>query len=213
MKKMVENSTINEIIKGISALIGGAFGVKILDFFIQRRKKKEEKNKEVLISSLMSINTMDSYMEKVTKETPVDRFLILVGHDSGNIPNPMHPYYSKVLWQNLKNKNVKDNETLIRKFDAVKVDVPYISMIIEMLMVGSVKLKVSEMQDCFLKRVYIDEGIKYSEVYFLKHEKADHIYYCSISTTKENEFFQSPKDRMVIELAVNHIETIFREIN
>ena len=77
MKKMVENSTINEIIKGISALIGGAFGVKILDFFIQRRKKKEEKNKEVLISSLMSINTMDSYMEKVTKETPADRFLIL----------------------------------------------------------------------------------------------------------------------------------------
>lgn len=64
---MVENSTINEIIKGISALIGGAFGVKILDFFIQRRKKKEEKNKEVLISSLMSINTMDSYMEKVTE--------------------------------------------------------------------------------------------------------------------------------------------------
>jgi len=58
MKKMVENSTINEIIKGISALIGGAFGVKILDFFIQRRKKKEEKNKEVLISSLMSINTV-----------------------------------------------------------------------------------------------------------------------------------------------------------
>ena len=157
---MVENSTINEIIKGISALIGGAFGVKILDFFIQRRKKKEEKNKEVLISYLMSINTMDSYMEKVTKETPADRFLILVGHDSGNIPNPMHPYYSKVLWQNLKNKNVKDTETLIRKFDDIKVDVPYISMIIEMLMVGSVKLKVSEMQDCFLKRAYDDDGNK-----------------------------------------------------
>lgn len=43
---MVENSTINEIIKGISALIGGAFGVKILDFFIQRRKRKKKKTKK-----------------------------------------------------------------------------------------------------------------------------------------------------------------------
>ena len=86
-------------------------------------------------------------------------------------------------------------------------------MIIEMLTKGSVKLKVDEMPDCFLKRSYVDEGIKYSEMYFLKHEKADHIYYCSIATTKENEYFTSPKDRMVIELAVNHIESIFKEIN
>ena len=112
-----------------------------------------------------------------------------------------------------KLEQAKKGTKLIRKFDDIKVDVPYISMIIEMLMVGSVKLKVSEMQDCFLKRAYDDEGIKYSEVYFLKHEKADHIYYCSIATTKENEYFTSPKDRMVIELAVNHIETIFSEIN
>jgi len=210
---MVENNTINEIIKGISGIIGGAFGVKILDYFVQRKKKKEEKKKELLINSLMSINTMDSYMEKVTSETPVDRFLILVGHDSGNIPNPMHPYYSKVLWQNLKDKSGKDNETLIRKFDDVKVDVPYISMIIEMLLKGSVKLKVSEMPECFLKRAYISEGIKYSEVYFLKHEQADHIYYCSVATTKDNEFFESPKHRMVIELAINHIESIFKDIN
>ena len=32
-------------------------------------------------------------------------------------------------------------------------------------------------------------------------------------TTKENEYFTSPKDRMVIELAVNHIESIFRDLN
>ena len=59
---MVENSTINEIIKGISALIGGAFGVKILDYFIQRKKKKEEKKKEVLISSLIGISLIVALM-------------------------------------------------------------------------------------------------------------------------------------------------------
>lgn len=213
MKKMVENSTINEIIKGVSVLVGGVFGGKILDYFIQRNKKKEEKNKEVLLESLKAINTMWQHMNSVIDNTPADRFLILVGHNSGNIPNPMHPYYSKVIWQKTKDETCDNHESLIRRFDSVKVDGNYVSMIIEMLTKGSVKLRVSEMPDSFLKRAYLAEGIKYSEVYFLKQEKTDKIYYCSIATIQDNEYFDKAEHRTTIELAVNHIDIIFKDIN
>ena len=152
-------------------------------------------------------------MNSVVDNTPADRVLILVGHDSGNVPNPMHPYYSKVLWQKTKDESNDKHESLIRRFDDVKVDGTYVSMIIQMIIEGCVKIKVSEMPDSFLKRAYIAEGIKYSEVYFLKQEKTDSIYYCSIATVEEDEYFNNPQHRTTIEIAINHIANIFKNIN
>jgi len=192
-------------------LIGGALGVKLLDHYIlKRRAKKEIKQKDEFLASLKDISAMNSYMSDVIENTPADMFLILMGHDSGNIPNPKHPYFAKAMWQKTKAKN--DSDSLIRRFDSIRVDFEYINMIIELMTKGCVKLVVDEMHDGFLKTVYKGEGIKYSEIYFLAQEKSNKIYYCYIATTKDKERFDNVIDRSKIELAVNHIRQIFAKI-
>lgn len=199
------------IIDSALKLIGGALGVKVLDHYIlKRRAKKEIKQKDEFLASLKDISAMNSYMSDVIENTTADRFLILMGHDSGNIPNPKHPYFSKAMWQKTKSKN--DSESLVRRFDSIRVDFEYINMVIELMTKGSVKLVVDEMNDGFLKTVYKGEGIKYSEIYFLAQEKSNKIYYCSIATTNDKERFDNVIDRSKIELAVNHIRQIFAKI-
>lgn len=192
-------------------LIGGALGVKLLDHYIlKRRAKKEIKQKDEFLASLKDISAMNSYMSDVIENTPADRFLILMGHDSGNIPNLKHPYFAKAMWQKTKAKN--DSDSLVRRFDSVRVDFEYINMIIELMTKGCVKLVVDEMHDGFLKTIYKGEGIKYSEIYFLAQEKSSKIYYCSIATTKDGERFNDLETRSKIELCINHIRQIFAKI-
>ncbi len=199
------------IIDSALKLAGGALGVKLLDHYILKRKaKKEIKQKDEFLASLKDISAMNSYMSDVIENTPADRFLILMGHDSGNIPNPKHPYFAKAMWQKTKAKN--DSDSLVRRFDSIRVDFEYINMIIELMTKGCVKLVVDEMHDGFLKTVYKGEGITYSEIYFLAQEKSSKIYYCSIATTKDGERFNSVDDRSKIELAINHIRQIFAKI-
>jgi len=204
------------IIDSALKLAGGALGVKLLDHYILKRKaKKEVKQKDEFLASLKDISAMNSYMSDVIDNTPADRFLILMGHDSGNIPNPKHPYYAKAMWQKIKvalHSPVHDSDSLIRRFDSIRVDFEYINMVIELMTKGSVKLVVDEMPNCFLKTIYKGEGIKYSEVYFLAQEKSSKIYYCSIATAKEDERFDGAEDRGKIELAVNHIRQIFSKV-
>lgn len=199
------------IIDNALKLLGGALGVKIFDYYLgKRRAKKEVKQRNEFLASLKDISEMNSYMSDVVDNTQADRFLILMGHDSGNIPNPKHLYFAKAMWQKVKDK--KDNDSLVRRFDSVRVDFEYINMIIELMTKGCVKLVVDEMPDGFLKTVYKGEGIKYSEIYFLVQEKSNKIYYCSIATNKEGERFSNPQDRSRIEIAVNHIRQIFAKI-
>lgn len=201
----------NTIIDNLLKLVGGALGVKILDYYLTKRKEKKElKQKDEFLSNLKEISMMNYYMADVIDNTPAERFLILMGHDSGNIPNPKHPYFARAMWQKLSDGH--DNDSLTNKYDSVKVDFEYINTVIELLTKGYVKLEVDKMPDCFLKRIYQGEGVKYSELYFLGQEKSNKIYYCSIATSVENETFDDVKVRAKIDLSINHIQQIFSNI-
>lgn len=214
MKRMTTTELdLNEIIKAVLGFLGGGIGVAWFNNYLTKKKaKKEIVEKEILLDSLKAINNMHQYMLDVIDNTPADRFLILRGHDSGNVPNPMHPYYAQALWQKIKIDNKESHEHLLRQYDDVKVDGAYVAMVVELITKGFVKLVVEEMPDSFLKRVYLAEGIKYSELYFLKQEKSSNIYYCYIATEQENERFEASKYRYEIEIAVNHIRNIFESL-
>jgi transposase len=64
------------------------------------------------------------------------------------------------------------------------------------------------MKDGLLKRVYLRDGIKYSEVYYVT-ETDDAFVYVTFSTTDENEKFDNPNDRVEIDIAVSKIRNIF----
>lgn len=206
-----KNMTWTDIITPIVTLLSGAFGAKLLETWVKKQKAKTEiKEKDQLLTSLKSISAMDYYMTDVVQNTPVERMLVLMGHDSGNIPNPKHPYFAKAIWQKVKDD--QHDEHLVRKYDSVRVDFAYIEMMVKILTDGFVKIKVDEMPNCFLKTVYQGEGVKYSEVYFIKQEQSHKIYYCSIATNKDNEYFDDKFSRSKIDLAINHLRQIFAEI-
>lgn len=205
---------IATIIDSVLKLLGGALGVKLFEhYWLKRKAQKEEKQKENFVANLKDISLMNHFMEDVIKNTAADRFLILMGHDSGNIPNPKHPYFAKAMWQKVKNEGDDDDTTnLLRKFDSIRVDFAYINMIIEIMTKGCMKINVETMPNCFLKMMYQSENIKYSEVYFLAQEKGNKIYYCSVATTKPGEKFTNHQERAKIELAINHIRQIFAKV-
>ena len=211
MAKFTESLDVSIIIDSTLKLLGGALGVKLFDMWLKKRAKKRELiQKDIFINNLKEIAVMNHHMTDVIEHTPVDRFLILMGHDSGNIPNPKHPYYAKAMWQKVKNEY--DDDSLTRKFDSVRVDLDYINMIIELMIKGCLKIEVDKMPNCFLKTVYQSEGIKYSELYFLAQEKGHKIYYCSVATVKDNERFDDANVRLKIQIAVDKIRGIFSKL-
>jgi len=201
----------NNIIENIFKLIGGALGVKLFDYWIERyRENKEKKQTDVILANLKDISDMNVIMSDVVNKTTATRFLIFRGHDSGNVPNPKHPYYTKCLWQ-----QTKDGSELLKlrnMYESIQVDVPYINMMIQVLVNGFVKLSVDKMEDSILKNLYLDEGVKYSEVYFLAQEKSNYIYYCSVDTNLANTDFSDKHERVEIDLAVNRLRQIFKKI-
>lgn len=202
---------MNNIIESVLKLMGGAFGVKIFDFWLEKYKeKKEKKQTDRIIANLKDISDMNVIMSDIVTNTEATRFLIFRGHDSGSVPNPKHPYFTKCLWQQVKNND--DVERLKKRYESIQVDVPYINMMIQILVNGVAKIKVSEMPDCLLKELYKSEGVEYSEVHFLAQEKSNFIYYCSIATTKTGEDFSDIKQRVEIDLAVNSLRQIFQRI-
>lgn len=205
---------IATIIDSVLKLLGGALGVKLFEhYWLKRKAQKEEKQKENFVANLKDISLMNHFMEDVIENTAADSFLILMGHDSGNIPNPKHPYFAKAMWQKVKHEESDNDETnLLRKFDSIRVDFAYINMIIEIMTKGCIKIDVKTMPNCFLKMMYHSEKIQYSEVYFLAQEKSNKIYYCSIATTKPGEKFTNFQERAKIELAINHIRQIFAKV-
>jgi hypothetical protein len=66
------------------------------------------------------------------------------------------------------------------------------------------------MKEGLLKRIYLRDGVKYSEVYYLM-ETDDSFIYMTFSTTDDNEKFEDPNDRVEIDIAVSKIRNIFEK--
>lgn len=197
---------LKDILSALISLVGTIFGSKYLrDLMHKRAIKRQQAEKDVLLASLKSIAEMDNCMEDVVKNTPVERFLIMSGQDSGRIPNPRSPYFVHVLWMKLKD----GISHFVHYQDTIRVDANYVGIIINILTDSFFRIKVSEMKNSFLKRVYEKELIKYSELHFIKQEKSNVVYYLSIATTQENEFFDDPVARELINFNIDKIRQIF----
>jgi len=201
----------NNIIENVFKLIGGALGVKLFDYWIERYKERKNKiQTDVILANLKDISDMNVIMSDVVAKTSATRFLIFRGHDSGSVPNPKHPYYTKCLWQ--QTKDGSELNKLRNKYESIQVDVPYINMMIQVLVNGFTKLSLEKMEDSMLKNLYLDENIKYSEIYFLAQEKSNYIYYCSVATNVKNTDFSDKHERVEIDLAINKLRQIFKKI-
>lgn len=144
-------------------------------------------------------------MHKVLDETAVERFLIFKAHNSGGTIRSNTPLYSSVIYEDYTHpfKSVKED------YQKLPVDEEYLRMLAVLSTQKSVKIRTSEMASGILKDIYRGEGVKYSEIYYLGHDKKN-IYYCSCGSSVEGGWEESDYQKMIIQIQVNIIKNNIR---
>jgi hypothetical protein len=190
----------------LSLILGGAlyYGLKkiIDDWKYKKREKQKSVERELTVEAFQDYIHLEKIFADLLKETQIQRVCFFVGCNSGNIPVFGSPYYAQCL---LADSIIEGEKyKIIDNYNKVLVDANYCGMLINIMKNGSQVLKVSEIEDSLLKRLYIREGVKYSEMYFLdNHNKK--IYYMTFATYQDVcEFDDNTKSH--IDMAISSIK-------
>lgn len=211
---MDADNNFHQYFNSILTFLGGSLGVKALEYWVERRKSKKYDNSSTgIIEGFDDISNIYFQMDRIIETTNAERVLLFKGSNGGGLPMAGSEFYTKAIHQSTDGDESFD---LVSRFNTVLIDGNYANMLRDIVTSGFVRLKVSEMPDCLLKRIYIDEGVKYSEVYYLvskglvDKKKKFEIFYMSIAThTQDN--FDNNSDRLNIQFCVDNIRKTFQK--
>ena len=198
---MEGSGTITTIITGILTFLGGSGFVKLIDFFKNRTNKK---HLEKLTTNLQDLSKIYRIIEKILDQSSANRVLVLKASNGGGTPKPGSDMFIKLLYA----ATVKEDLSIYDKYSSIKVDREFVDMLIDIQKNGQITKKTEEMQNSLLKRIYLSEGIKYTEIYFLTNNQHE-LYFCTISSIKDGEDFSDPIKKIAIELGINDLRKIF----
>jgi hypothetical protein len=147
-------------------------------------------------------------IDRVVKNSSVDRFLILKTENGGGKPRLGSHLYASVIYESvtLPMTPVKDD------YQRLLVDDIYIRMLADIAPGKANKLLVSDMKAGILKDIYLVEHVEYSEVHYL-WETDSAFYYLSAATSDKDNVFDTPLDRVEIEIAISKIRDIFKKVS
>lgn len=169
---------------------------------LQANKEKEEQHRTESNNIQVSKQYLevDIILNTAKQRSHIDRFLIFTTHNGTGEPSHIKPYKVSVL------QGETHRPDKLHFYDALKVDYSYTEMLVAIITNKNKPLqyKVDEMPDCMLKRIYMTEGIKYSEIHFLASTPTG-VIYCSLSTLVDNVYFDDPTDRHIIEMHINEL--------
>lgn len=188
-------------------LTGGASValVSILGKYLEFRWTQTKKVKKAS-DVIKVVSTIYQIMQKVVNETPVERFIILKAENGGGRPKVGAHLYATAVMESHSNPE----HTIIDKYSKLRVDSHYIEMLSDIIAKEKVLVTTSNLPTSLLKTIYLAEAVKYSEIRLL-HTTDDAIYYCSVATTMENEYFQDPSTVLNVELSCNKISEILKK--
>jgi len=181
--------------------LGGATGQKLISNYLQRQRDKELK---VITKNLTDVSEILKMMRDIVDSTRIERFIVFKGSNGGGVPKPGSEFYVTAIYEEHKDKEKHVKE----KYTKISVDGHYIEMLTNIHKNGKCLLKVSEMPDCFLKRIYTAEDIAYSELYYLVNNKNE-ILFCSLVTSQPE--INDSKAKLEIELTIDKMRQIFKK--
>lgn len=169
---------------------------------VSYNKKETERLMSNNMSVLINQKNTAYIVDDIIKNTIVNRFVLFHTHNGNGQPNYFKPYKVSYLQYNAINPSI------INKYQNIEVDSDYTKMLIEIQENEGhfVKRKVSDMDCGLLKTIYLKEGVKYSEIYYLCATNTG-IIYTSIATTEDVDNFDN--DRLEISLAISKLKDIF----
>jgi hypothetical protein len=139
-------------------------------------------------------------MHRVVELTEVQRFIIFKAHNGGGLIRTNTPLFVSALHEDYSAPFTSVKET----YQQVSVDGEYIRMLSAICENKSVKLKTSEMKEGLLKDIYVAEGVRYAEIYFLGQDRKN-LYFTSIASAWEDGWSKDPEQELVVKLAINSI--------
>jgi hypothetical protein len=198
----MEGSTVTSIITGVLTFLGGSGFVKLVDFL---RENNNKKYLAKLTNNLQDLSKIYKIMSEVIEKTSGTRVVIMKASNGGGIPKPGSEMFLRILYSEVKEG---EDDSNLEKYDGMKLDGDYVDMLIEMQKNGAISRVTDQMNNSLLKRIFLADGVKYTEIYYLSNNKSE-LYYCAINTTNLLEKFTEPEKRIQIELAINNLRKIF----
>jgi len=127
-------------------------------------------------------------LDKTREAVKAERVLLFCAHDSGKLPRVGHPYYVTLVEGSLA--NIEEKERLFFKYDKMRVDSSYRSMMVRLIDSSHDKVSIvtSQEPEGMLKTTYVKEGIHFAEVHLLKNRGKKGIYFMSVSTKAADGF-------------------------
>jgi hypothetical protein len=195
---------LNSILTGgIGVAIFGLFG-QVLIWYLNNKNSLTVKNIEIKSIDVENLPTVQSIINRVIDETSIQRVLIMKTENGGGKPRLGAHLYTSIMYDAFKSPLYGTKND----YQRMLVDDIYVKMLSDIGPTTYNNLSVGKMKDGLLKRVYLRDGIKYSEVYYVT-ETDDAFVYVTFSSTDENEKFDNPNDRVEIDIAVSKIRNIF----
>jgi hypothetical protein len=194
---------VSNIIVAILNFLGGAGFVKIINHF---REKTRKKHLEKLSNNLQDLSQIYRIIEQLLQDSGADKVLILRASNGGGIPKPGSEMFTKLLYAS----TVDEDLEIYQKYNSIKIDGPYVDMLIDIQKNGQTYKVIKDMPNSLLKRLYQSENIQYSEIYFLGNN-ANEMYYCIVDSMDIDKKFEEPNKRLSIELGINDVKKIFNK--
>jgi hypothetical protein len=196
----------------LDTILTGGVGVAILSLIGQvliwylnntNKGDKQPLKKSVDLEHLVEIQPI---LNRVIDDTCIQRVLVMKTENGGGKPRLGAHLYASILYEAFK----APLSSTKNDYQRILVDDMYVKMLSDIGPTTHNNLSVNKMKDGLLKRIYLRDGVRYSEVYYLT-ETDDSFIYMTFSTTDENERFEEPNDRVEIDIAVSKIRNIFEK--
>lgn len=193
----------------VSILVGLA-GVCVVVFTELRsliqtylRRQTRQVSVRCYTNSLKNIGIFMDTIEELKKIDSVERILVFIGHNGGGLPVPGKSYTIKSELGWAKSQDIKP---ILGRFNFdLQVDSFYVKMLETVVSEGHVINTAADMtDDCFLKRIYLEEGVAQSIVYLLHCEPSELTY---ISVASHKGLF-SASDKRKMELLVARLRSV-----
>ena len=164
--------------------------------------KNNKKNK------LKKICDITKCMLDVTK---ADRIVVVRTTSGIKNPKPGEAFFFNLI----HTETMTEDLTSIHKLNLLQTDGDYIMIRVEKIFVDLLLwleknekfvLHTKDMPDNIVKQLYIADGIKYTEIYFIGKTKEE-IFTCFIHSYDENNMFQEPNKRLAINTGIAEMKS------
>lgn len=156
---------IESIIKLSHSPLGGAIITGLLIPLFQFIKNKYLQGKNTLIANASGIVQVDHYLNDAIKELPINRAMVLQGHNSGGRPRLLNPMFITCL----NESSSRDVRNLLRDIQKLPTDAEHMKIIRDLLVNETVTIeRVKLLKDGYIRPLYEELNVVYSKLFLLE---------------------------------------------